>query len=424
MKPALLGLLTRILPIDADLMTVLDEDWRVARATGTATGSRNLVTFPLRYLVEDGSAPVTVTMRRQTRAGEARHWQLTLVDGDDGTGNAHEAAGLEGLPQAAGGCWAQLAPKPAAGTASPDPIRDLAQFMEIGTWELCLGTLATAAAPERWNYPGEGVGHASRYGVLRDYLAATLARVRATDALAVSADGTLAAFDTGLATAMDEELYVVMSATGTDIPWHLDGFATAGAGELGARLVAQLPELPVRASYLRSIDDVCVREGALVIPDYRSILADGADRLPRGFLTEQLTGTHAEEALEALLGGGTPAEHASALRTLSRTISGEPGRYRKTCRAIDDAIDLARRRSCRSYRYVAPAYDAARDRVVMLLPLAIVDDAQVDCALALELMPSGAYQAASVVSLPYAYAAARAVSAEMPTWLTAEKALA
>lgn len=423
-KPALLGLLTRILPIDADLMTVLDEDWRVARATGTATGSRNLVTFPLRYLVEDGSAPVTVTMRRQTRAGEARHWQLTLVDGDDGTGNAHEAAGLEGLPQAAGGCWVQLAPKPAAGTASPDPIRDLAQFMEIGTWELCLGTLATAAAPERWNYPGEGVGRASRYGVLRDYLAATLARVRATGALAVSADGSLAAFDTGLATPMDEELYAVMSATGTDIPWHLDGFATAGAGELGARLVAQLPELPARASYLCSIDDVCVREGALVIPDYRSILADGADRLPRGFLTEQLTGTHAEEALEALLGGGTPAEHASALRTLSRTISGEPGRYRKTCRAIDDAIDLARRRSCRSYRYVAPAYDATRDRMVMLLPLAIVDDAQVDCALALELMPSGAYQAASVVSLPCAYAAARAVSAEMPTWLTAEKALA
>ncbi len=191
------------------------------------------------------------------------------------------------------------------------------------------GTLATAAAPERWNYPGEGVGRASRYGVLRDYLAATLARVRATDALAVSADGMLAAFDTGLATPMDEGLYAVMSATGTDIPWHLDGFATAGAGELGARLVAQLPELPARASYLRSIDDVCVREGALVIPDYRSILADGADRLPRGF-TEQLTGTHAEEALEALLGGGTPAEHASALRTLSRTISGEPGRYRKT----------------------------------------------------------------------------------------------
>ena len=37
---------------------------------------------------------------------------------------------------------------------------NLAQFMEIGTWEAALGTLATAAAPEKWNYPGEGVGKA------------------------------------------------------------------------------------------------------------------------------------------------------------------------------------------------------------------------------------------------------------------------
>ena len=45
-KPSFVGMLTRMLPIDEDLMCVLDEDWRIARATGTATGSRNLVTFP------------------------------------------------------------------------------------------------------------------------------------------------------------------------------------------------------------------------------------------------------------------------------------------------------------------------------------------------------------------------------------------
>ena len=54
-KPSFVGMLTRMLPIDEDLMCVLDEDWRIARATGTATGSRNLVTFPLRYLQEDGT---------------------------------------------------------------------------------------------------------------------------------------------------------------------------------------------------------------------------------------------------------------------------------------------------------------------------------------------------------------------------------
>lgn len=423
-KPALLGLLTSILPFDADLMAVLDEDWRVARATGTTAGSRNLVTFPLRYLQEDGSEPVRVTIRRTARPGDARRWHLTLVDGDDGTGQAHEAAGIEGLPEAEGGYWCDLTPRPAAGTERPDPIRDLAQLTEIGTWDQALGTLATAAAPERWNYPGEGVGKASRYGILREYLSATLARVRAGGRLATSEDGSLAAFDTGLMTPMDEELYAVLSPTDTDIPWHLDGFATAGAGELGSRLVASLSELPARATYLASVDDVALRDGALTVADYRSLLGDGLARLPQGFLSAQLDGTDAAHELDGLSRAATPQGRRDALRRLSRAITGEPGRYRRICRAIDDAIDLAQRRARQSYRLVAPAYDAARDRMVLLLPLALVDDARTDCALVLELMPSGAYQAACVTTLARAYAAARVVSREMPGWLSPEDVLA
>ena len=421
-KPAILGLLTRLLPFDADINRVLDEDLRVARATGTASGSRNLVTFPLRYLQEDGSAPLTVTIRRQAKAGDARRWQLTLVDGDDGTGSAHEAAGIEGLPQAEGGCWSQLSGARASDAA--DPVRDLAQFMEIGTWEGTLGTLATAAAPEKWNYPGEGVGKANRYGALRDYLASTLARVRAMGALAVAADGSLAAFDTGLATPMDEELYAVLSPTGTDIPWRLDGFATAGSGELGARLSATLPQLPTRASYLGSIDDVAMRASAMVIPDYRSLLSADLDRLPRGFLSQLVAGSDAEPLLGSLGQAQAPADHARAVKALARAIADEPGRYRRACRALEDAIALSRARAQRSYRHVAPAYDAARDRMLLLLPLALVDDAHVDCALALELMPSGAYQATSVVSPSRAYACARVVSAETPAWLAAADVLA
>lgn len=423
-KPALLGLLTSILPFDADLMAVLDEDWRVARATGMTTGSRNLVTFPLRYLQEDGSEPVRVTIRRTARPGDARRWHLTLVDGDDGTGQAHEAAGIEGLPEAEGGYWRDLSPRPAAGTERADPIRDLAQLMEIGTWDQALGTLAKAAAPERWNYPGEGVGKARRYGILREYLSATLARVRAQGRLATSADGSLAAFDTGLMTPMDEELYAILSPTGTDIPWHLDGFATAGAGELGSRLVASLSELPARATYLASVDDVALRDGALTVADYRSLLGDGLARLPQGFLSAQLDGTDAARELDGLSRATTPQGCRDALRRLSRTITGEPGRFRRICRAIDDAIDLAQRRARQSYRLVAPAFDAARDRMVLLLPLALVDDARTDCALVLELMPSGAYQAACVTTLARAFAAARVVSREMPGWLSPEDVLA
>ncbi len=418
-----MGMLTRMLPMDADILTILDEDWRVARATGTATGSRNLVTFPLRYLQEDGSAPVTVTIKRTTKATDARRWQLALVDGDDGTGRAHESVGLEGLPQEQGGCWAQLTPASHAKGNAADPARSLAQFMELGTWEQALGTLATAAAPERWNYPGEGVGAKSRYGVLRDYLAATLARVRETEALATAADGSLAAFDTGLLTPMDEKLYAVLTPTGTDIPWHLEGFATPGAGELGGRLTATFAELPAQASYLTSLDDLVLCAGAMVIPDYRSVLSDGLDRLPAGWLAEQLEGTSAAAAFQALAAAGAPAEHEGAKRNLAHAITDEPATFRRLCRALDDAIELSVRRARQSYRHVAPAYDAARNRMLLLLPLALVDEATADCALALELMPSGAYQAAAVVTLPAAYGAARPVSAQMPAWLTAEKAL-
>lgn len=422
-KPSFVGMLTRMLPIDEDLMCVLDEDWRIARATGTATGSRNLVTFPLRYLQEDGTAPVTVTIRRTSRPGDARRWHLTLVDGDDGSGNVHMAVGIEGLPQAEGGCWAQLAPTSSAVAPKADPARDLAQFMEIGSWDTMLGTLARAAAPERWNYPGEGVGKESRYGILRDYLASTLARLRTNGGVVTSPDGTFAAFDTGLATPMDEELYAVLSPTGTDIPWHLDGFATAGDGELGSRLTARLAELPPRACYLKRIDDVVLRNGALVIPDYKSLLGANIERLPLGFVASLVAGTDAQAPLDRLSTAG-PAERAAARRDLSRAIEGEPGRYRRACRALDDAIDLSLRRARRSYRHVAPAFDAALGRKLMLLPLALVDDTSIDCALVLELMPSGAYQAAAVASLSRAYAAARVVSEQLPSWLEADRALA
>lgn len=422
-KPALLGMLTRMLPIDADVLSVLDEDLRVARATGSATGSRSRVTFPLRYLQEDGSAAVSVTIKRATKTVDSRRWQLVLVDGDDGTGNAHEAVGIEGLPQAEGGYWTQLAPKTAAERAH-DPVRDLAQFMELGTWEQALGALCAASSPERWNYPGEGVGLPSRYGVLREYLAATLAHVRAQGKLRVSADGTLAAFNTGLVTPMDEDIHAVLRATGTDIPWHLEGFATAGSGELGARMTAQLGEAPERATYLAGIDDVMPRAGALVIPDYRALLGQGIGRLPQGFFAQQLEGTPAAELVGGLSASLSPSERPSALRDLSRAITSQPALFRRICRAIDDAIDLSMRAARQSYRHVAPAYDAARDKMLLLAPLALVDDAHADCALVLELMPSGAYQAACATTLSRAYAAARVVSREMPAWLSAEQALA
>ena len=163
-KDELLRVLYQKLPIDADVTRTLDEDWRVARSTGTLSGTRSRVTFPLRYLHEDGSGPVEVTIRRTSRPLSGKQWSLALVDGDDGTGMVHEQVGLEGLPAADEGAWSDLsgASLQGVGTSIVSPLREFAQFAVIGSWERTLGTLATMVAPERWNFPGEGVGAPSR----------------------------------------------------------------------------------------------------------------------------------------------------------------------------------------------------------------------------------------------------------------------
>ncbi len=424
-RNAPLSMLTRILPYGIDLMAVLDEDWRVARATGTAGGTRNRITFPLRYLQEDGSAPVEVTLKRSQRPGTGARWELALVDGDDGTGSGHEAAGLEGLPQADEGAWSDLDVTASTALSTPySPLRAFAQNVAIGSWDALLGELARIALPERWASRAKPALDA-RYDLLREYLTVTFARVTRQRLLEVSANGELAAFNTGLADSAYEDILLVLEATGQDIPWRFAGFAAAGTGELGRRVTAELSRIPEAPRYLTSLDEIVPDPAALRVLDYHALLGPCLGRLPRGFLTEMLTGAPgADELLSRLFDpAALPADKREALEKLSRLIEANAALRRRLCRALDDAADAAVRRCQRSYRTAAPVYDPRTDRMKMLLPLALVDDRTADCALVLDRQPSGAYQASSVLALSRAYACARVVSAEMPAWLSADKAL-
>ena len=425
-RNAPLSMLTRILPYGIDLMTVLDEDWRVARATGTAQGTRNRVTFPLRYLQEDGSAPVEVTLKRSQRPGTGARWELALVDGDDGTGTGHEAASLEGLPQADEGAWSDLDAAAATGVLeSPySPVRVFAQQMSIGSWDALLGELARMALPERWSTQVKPQGNA-RYNVLREYLAVTFAWVARRNMVEQSADGGFAAFNTGLLDSAYEDICLCLEATGADIPWRFIGFATAGNGALGRRMVAELPRVPQAPRYVTVLDDIVPDPSALLVMDYHTLLGPCLGRLPRGFLTEMLSGEPGvEELLAQVFGEETPpTDRRSALEQLSRRIDGAAALRRRMCRALDDAAAAAVRRCQRSYRTAVPVYDPRADRMKLLLPLCLVDDRTADCALVLERQPSGAYQAASVLTPPRAYACARVVCADMPAWLAPSRAL-
>ncbi len=432
---AILSTLSRILPVGIDLMGMLDEDWACALSTGMVSGSRNRACFPLRYLREDGQHPLELTLKRTGKPGANMRWSLALIDGDDGTGDAHETASLEGLPLADDGAWSDLgdiSPK-RYGQSPANPIRELARFAHIGSWDAVLGDLARLAAPERWSYPGTAVkpssAGATRYGILREYLATTFHRVQAQGRLCVSAGGDFAAFNTGLTTPTSEDIVACLEYAGgsdTQAPWNLAGFACAGMGELGRRITAELPDIPAPASYLSSLEDVMPQESSRICLDFRTLLDDCLGRLPRGFLRDALADMEGPSDMLARMGDASLPYSArrEAQVSLARFISGTPVVYHRLTRMLEDAAWQTFEAARRSYRMGAPVFDPVSDSLALLLPLSLLDVRKADVALVIRRQPSGFWQGTSLISLARAYACARVVSPEQPRWLCPEVALA
>ena len=426
---AILSTLSRILPVQVDLMAVLDEDWSAARAMGTVCGSRSRAVFPLRYLREDGSQPVELTLKRTGKPGLNMRWAVALVDGDDGTGDMHETASLEGLPVADQGAWSDLGTPSPRDSQAADPIREFATFASISTWDAMLGDLARMVAPERWSYPGTEVAPsaagATRYGILREYLVVTFHRVRAQGKLETSSAGDFAAFNTGLATPSGDDVFACFEPCRVNTPWRFAGFALAGSGDLGRRITSELECIPQAATYLTSLDDVVPQPDARVALDFHTLLDDCLGRLPRGFLRDALADMEGPCGMLDRMGDTSlpVAQRTEAQVRLARFITGTPAVYRRLTRTLDDAVDAAIAACRRNYRLAVPVFDPAADTMKLLLPLCLVNDRQADVALVVQRQPSGIWQGTRFVSLPRAYASGRVVSAEQPQWLTFENVL-
>ena len=205
-----LSTLYQLLPVDVDPMATLEEDFRLARSTHALEGTRSNVTFPLRYQRADGS-PVTVTLRRTARAQAGKHWTLAEV-----TGDAPETVGLEGLSRRVEGAWRAFASDEDAAAAT-SPEDELARYAVLGSWDRLLADLAGAAEAENWG---------TDLHVLKDYLAITFHRERLQGRLAVTDDGSSAAFDTGLLSPEGEPICAVLEPRDGDIAWELACFST------------------------------------------------------------------------------------------------------------------------------------------------------------------------------------------------------
>lgn len=205
-----LSTLYQLLPADVDPMATLEEDFRLARSTHALEGTRSNVTFPLRYQCADGS-PVTVTLRRTARPQAGKHWTLAEV-----TGDAPETVGLEGLSRRVEGAWRAFASDEDAAAAT-SPEDELARYAVLGSWDRLLADLAGAAEAENWG---------TDLHVLKDFLTMAFHRERLQGRLAVTDDGSSAAFDTGLLSPEGEPICAVLEPRDGDIAWELACFST------------------------------------------------------------------------------------------------------------------------------------------------------------------------------------------------------
>lgn len=248
-----LSALYQVLPLEVDPVATLEEDFRIARSTGTLDGTRSEVSFPMRFQRRDGS-PVMVTLRRRARAVSGKHWTLASIDAD-----APEEIGMGALKRKAAGPWAAFANKDQLKDAT-SPEAELAQFAVLGSWDKLLEELSALAAPEDW---GEG------RALLRDYLAMRYRRVARERLVSMADDGSSAAFDTGLLSAGGEPIAAILEPHDGDIHWELTCFSVNAQAR-----PATWPQMPEAGQIARELletgDPTLRRAAALVVRSPRA----------------------------------------------------------------------------------------------------------------------------------------------------------
>ena len=242
-----LSALCQLLPLDVDPMATLEEDFRIARSTGTLRGTRSSVTFPLRFQRSNGK-PVIVKLRRSATPFAGKHWALAGIEAD-----SPEEVGFGALERKAAGPWAAFANDDQLKHAA-SPEDELAQNVVLGSWDALLSELAGLAAPEDWG---------KKNGLLREYLAMRWRRAKRQKLISMADDGSSAAFDTGLLTAGGEPIGAILEPHDGDIIWELTCFSVNAAARPAAW--PQMPATEQVAQALLAQDDPELRRCAQLV---------------------------------------------------------------------------------------------------------------------------------------------------------------
>lgn len=376
----------------ADPFDVLDAGWRAAREAGALRVYEGKVIFPLPALRADGRTPIEVSIKHQEHGEEGRlPWFVSYV-------NAYV--------------------KPAAAAASPS--KAIEEFAWLGSWEEFLADLEEAALPEQWDFAdGTPVPAGRERAILKSYICTTFYRLMKEGKVAIAADKSFAAFNTGLVNDRYDDLFACFKPSDGAIYWKFAGFAAAGSRGLGKQVVSLFNPLPEPPCYFQRKEDMLYDLGKELIIDYDHVILDNLARLPLEFLEEELRGCdEAMEAVDAIRSAADRDARTAAFRKLSELIDDDARLFRRLRARLDDAVDTAKRRVRWNFKTAIPSYYPRGNTMSLLLPLCLLRDNEVDAALVVQLMPSGNYQGQTILTMRQAYTNARLICRPDSDWLT------
>lgn len=308
----------------------------------------------------------------------------------------------------------------------PGPNNSLYDWAILGKDKI--RELSEMALEERWYYEGQASGE-SDLPILRNYLTYTFKRLAREKKINFS-DGAapgeeFAAFNTGLVDRKYEYIYALFrNNTKPDRPhyWYLVDFAVPGEDNAGKTLVRYFNPMPAKADYFEGkIENMLydTTTGALIC-DYTHILVERASRFPLEFLEDCGPVLSPEEKTELAAMHALPdkdprkkkyfEEYGKRINEDSRALNRMKSR-------VEDAVELAQKRVEWNYKTAIPMYYPAKDRISLLLPLALLTEDRIDLALIIERQPSGAYQGQTVLPLYMAYCDSRLVTRPDSDWL-------
>ena len=262
-------------------------------------------------------------------------------------------------------------------------VDDLFAYAFLGDLPPKIDWLARLAAPEDWQYhhaardPGLP-SPALQHPALVNYLRYTFKRLVEEGKLLEH--NRLAAFNTGLLTPLQEEIFAILEPNehaGRE-PWYLTGFVPESD-----RRLAVLPSLPERAQYFDDPAELIYDFRRPLRKNLNHIIEENRERFPEPYRSDA---------------------EAHRLRI-----------------ALEGAVEHALRRVRQKYKTAVPQFywprGAERGQLQLLLPLCLSSPSQVDVALTVY-HRENAYISSTVLTLEMAYNNARLIARPDSDWLT------